>query len=96
MMAALAGTIAAGCSTPSLRPVVASKILPSPVVSQDEEVLDPALLKSALGEGEGQPYKVGPGDTLLVAVYNHPELAVATYAGAIAAHGARTARSSFR
>jgi polysaccharide biosynthesis/export protein len=91
MMAALAGTIAAGCSTPSLRPVVASKILPSPVVSQDEEVLDPALLKSALGEGEGQPYKVGPGDTLLVAVYNHPELAVATYAGAIAAPGAGTA-----
>ncbi|HVT08393.1 MAG TPA: polysaccharide biosynthesis/export family protein [Polyangia bacterium] len=91
VMVVLAGAWTAACAAPSPHPVVVSKTLPSPVVSQNEEVLDPALLKEALGDGEGQPYKVGPGDTLLVAVYNHPELAVATYAGAIGAPGTGTA-----
>jgi polysaccharide export outer membrane protein len=70
------------------RPVVASKQLPSPVVSQNEEVLDPHFLQAASGEEDGQPYHVGPGDTLLVAVYNHPELAISTYAGSIGAAAA--------
>ena len=73
--------IAAGCAAPPPHPVVVSKMLPSPVVSQTEQTLDPELLKSALEDNDGQPYRVGPGDTLLVAVYNHPELAVATYGG---------------
>ncbi|HEX2659354.1 MAG TPA: polysaccharide biosynthesis/export family protein [Polyangia bacterium] len=76
------------CATTDTRPVVASKQLPSPVVSRAEEVLDPSLLVAATGEAEGQPYHVGPGDTLLVAVYNHPELAISTYAGSIGAAAA--------
>jgi polysaccharide export outer membrane protein len=88
--AAVAGMGLAGCAAQNLQPVVMTKTLPSPVVSQSDEVLGPELLKAALGEEEGQPYRVGPGDTVLVAVYNHPELAVATYAGAIGAAGAGT------
>ena len=81
--------IAGGCAAPPPHPVVVSKTLPSPVVSQAEQTLDPGLLKSALEDDDGQPYRVGPGDTLLVAVYNHPELAVATYGGGagLAANG---------
>jgi polysaccharide biosynthesis/export protein len=81
--------IAGGCAAPPPHPVVVSKTLPSPVVSQTEQTLDPELLKSTLEDNDGQPYRVGPGDTLLVAVYNHPELAVATYGGGsgLAANG---------
>lgn len=79
-----------GCATADTKPVVSAKVLPSPVVSHEEQELDPKLVQSALGEDEGQPYHVGPGDTLLVAVYNHPELALATYAGSMGAANAST------
>src|SRR3569832_1002872 len=74
-----------GCATQELKPVVANRVLPSPVVSRTEEVLDPKLLEAAAGDEDGRPYRIGPGDTLLVAVYNHPELALSTYAGAMGA-----------
>jgi polysaccharide export outer membrane protein len=46
-----------------------------------EEVLDASLLEALPGEADGDPYRVGPGDTILVAVYMHPELSIAPYAG---------------
>jgi polysaccharide export outer membrane protein len=61
---------------------VVQRTLPSPIVSRKEEALDPALLEEVLGERKGDAYKVGPGDTLLVAVYGHPELSISSYASA--------------
>ncbi|MGC4089021.1 MAG: polysaccharide biosynthesis/export family protein [Polyangiaceae bacterium] len=58
-----------------------AKPLPSPVLSFKEEQLDPKLLEAEQGEADGDPYKVGPGDTVLVAVYMHPELSIAPYVG---------------
>ena len=57
------------------------KPLPSPVVTHKHEALDPKLLEAARGEGDGEAYRVGPGDSVLVAVYGHPELSLAQYAG---------------
>lgn len=68
-----------GCSS---RPAVVARSLPSPVVNHRHEVLDPKLVAEIVGERDGDAYRVGPGDTLLVAVYGHPELAIAPYAGA--------------
>jgi polysaccharide export outer membrane protein len=71
-------TLQIGCSNV---PPVTSKPLPSPVVSRQSEALDPALFEQAVGAREGDAYRVGPGDSLLVAIYGHPELALGNYAG---------------
>lgn len=68
---------------------VTRKTVPSSIVAREEKRLDPALMQQLVGEREGDAYRVGPGDQLLVAVYGHPELAIATYAGGTAAAGAR-------
>lgn len=66
----------------SRTPPVVVKQLPSPVVSHQQDVLPPALIADIVGERDGEAYRVGAGDTILVAVYNHPELSIAPYAGA--------------
>ncbi len=63
------------------KPPVVAKRLHSPVVARQSEQLDPALLDDAIGGLEGDAYRVGPGDTVLVAVYGHPEFSIAPYAG---------------
>jgi polysaccharide export outer membrane protein len=68
-----------------------AKSLPSPVVSRQVARIDPTLLDDAIGGKDGEAYRVGPGDSLLVAVYGHPEMAIATYAGTVrVADGGRT------
>lgn len=74
------------------RPAVSVKRLASPVVSAHRESLDPALLDDTIGGRDGEPYRVGPGDTLLIAVYGHPELSMAQYAGTtLSSQGSRLA-----
>lgn len=67
------------CGSP---PPVQIKPLPSAVRSAKQERLDPRVFEQAVGELPSDAYRVGPGDSLLVAVYGHPELSIATYAGA--------------
>jgi polysaccharide biosynthesis/export protein len=90
----LSSITGAGCAGGDSRPAVTVKDLPSPVISRKDEVLDPRLLQAANGAGEGEPYRVGPGDTLLVAVFNHPELAIATYAGTLGAAASTNGRTA--
>lgn len=77
-----------GCSQ---RPAVTVHPMPSPVLSRREAELDPALLTAAVGEREGDAYRLGAGDMLLVAVYGHPELSIAPFipAGASGMVGAQ-------
>jgi polysaccharide export outer membrane protein len=80
----IAGVVA---SALACRPVV-RRALPSPVEGYSSETLDGKHgADAASGEPvnvaeEGGAYRVGPGDTVLVAVYGHPELSMAPYTGA--------------
>ena len=71
-----------GCSG---TPPVVTKPLPSPVVSRRAERLDPQILADANAstpaDASSPAYKVDAGDSLLVAVYGHPELALSAYSG---------------
>jgi polysaccharide export outer membrane protein len=67
------------CGAPP--PPVTVRALPSPIVSHRADVLDPALVAQALGPNEHRAYQIGPGDTVLVAVYRHPELSIGFYSG---------------
>ena len=58
----------AGCHAPPNR-----STLPSPIVEEHREQLDEALRQSALDSAEGITYRVGPGDSLLITVFRHPE-----------------------
>lgn len=77
-MLLLASFVLGGCA--SKPPVVVTR-LPSAVRSQESTTLPPSLLDAAIGGKDGEAYRVGPGDTVLVAVYGHPELSIAQYAG---------------
>jgi polysaccharide export outer membrane protein len=81
---------AVACGSPP--PPVTVKALPSPVVSHRADVLDPALVARALGPSDNRAYQIGAGDTVLVAVYRHPELSITYYTGSsIGAAGGRMA-----
>lgn len=67
-----------GCSR---QPAVEARALPSPVRSHQADKLDPELLNAAIGGKDGDAYRVGPGDRLIVAVYGHPELSLSAYTG---------------
>jgi polysaccharide export outer membrane protein len=78
------------CCACGSRPPVMVKAMASPVRAHHSETLDPALLSDTIGGREGEAYRVGAGDTVLVAVYGHPELSIAPYAGStLSAQGAR-------
>jgi polysaccharide export outer membrane protein len=79
-LTSVAAILLSGCAT-SQSAIVTAKPLPSPVVSRTEERLDPGLFSSPPEGKEGEPYRIGAGDTILIAVYNHPELAIAAYSG---------------
>jgi polysaccharide export outer membrane protein len=71
-------TAAIGCGG---TPPVTSKPLPTAVRSVRSEELDPEVFKQVTGSGEYDAYRVGAGDSLLVVVYGHPEVSIATYTG---------------
>ena len=55
--------------------------------SAKHETLPPEVFQQAVGAGEYDAYKVGAGDSLLVAVYGHPELSISTYSGQVMSGG---------
>jgi polysaccharide export outer membrane protein len=89
MMCCVVSCLGACASAP---PVVA-KQLPSPVTSHGRETIEAAPSDDGAEGGDDRgAYRVGAGDTVLVAVYGHPELSIAPYAGAtINAQGGRLA-----
>jgi polysaccharide export outer membrane protein len=66
--------------------------LPSPVVSVQAERLDPKVLAELVAQEEKGPYRVGPGDSVLVAVYGHPELAMTPYISSVGGNGSQNSR----
>src|SRR3569623_161993 len=76
----LAAALLLGCAT-NRGAIVMTKQLPTPVGSRTEERLDPRLFNPPAEGKEGEPYRIGPGDAILIAVYGHPELAIAAYSG---------------
>ncbi|HEY5955124.1 MAG TPA: polysaccharide biosynthesis/export family protein, partial [Polyangiaceae bacterium] len=78
-----------GCAS---KPVVKVTQLPSAVRSQQAEGIPRELLDASIGGKDGDAYRVGPGDTVLIAVYGHPELSLSQYAGgSLNVQGARLA-----
>jgi polysaccharide export outer membrane protein len=74
------------------QPAVVVRPVPAAVVSHRGEGLDPAVVAEVVGEDDPEPYRLGPGDTLLVAVYGHPELSIAPFVPmAVGAQGGRPA-----
>ena len=92
-------------SAAACRPDIVASALPSPVIEYEGQELDQSTVRKLLdptasaaeqadpneGFEDGTPYRVGPGDSLLVAVYGHPELSIASYAGSLLQASGRTA-----
>jgi polysaccharide biosynthesis/export protein len=88
-LAIIAG-LAACCACGPPPPAVVVRQLPSPIVAHRSEALDPALIAQALGDTGNRAYQIGAGDTVLVAVYRHPELSITYYTGSTSnTNGAR-------
>jgi polysaccharide biosynthesis/export protein len=72
------GLLVCGCAS---SPSVTVRELPSAIMSRGHETLAATTADDEGGADDGGPYRVGPGDTVLVAVYGHPELSIAPYSG---------------
>ncbi|MBI2374206.1 MAG: polysaccharide biosynthesis/export family protein [Deltaproteobacteria bacterium] len=79
-------SILAACAS---QPVV-SRPLGTGVKSVEVDVLEDKFLPDASlpAESTDEAYRVGPGDSLLIAVFKHPDLSISSYAGAGAGAGA--------